>query len=126
MTESEWRPIATAPKDGQPIILGRAGNDDVCPFSGQGRWYEEDHDGPDNMGHDAGFLDDEFQFFRCARSFGNPAYQSTGTQPTHWMPLPKPPNTDQPEDKEGCEHGCEKSCRSDLLGVECPAVIFRG
>lgn len=92
---SEWQPIETAPKDGQPIILGRSGNDDVCPFSGQGRWYEEDHDGPDNMGHDAGFLDDEFQFFSCARSFGNPAYQSAGTQPTHWMPLPEPPEAER-------------------------------
>lgn len=34
------------------------------------------------------------------------------------------PNTDQPEDKEGCEHGCEKSCRAGELGVECPADDF--
>jgi hypothetical protein len=66
-------------------------DDEIGGFVGQGRWHEEDHDGPDNMGHDAGFMDDQYQFFRCARSIGNPAYQHKGLQPTHWMPLPAAP-----------------------------------
>lgn len=86
-----WQPIATAPRDGKPIILGFEMDEEYGGFVGQGRWHEEDHDGPDNMGHDAGFMDDQFDFFKCARSFGNPAYQHNGLQPTHWQPLPAAP-----------------------------------
>lgn len=89
---SGWQPIATAPKDGKRIILGRQPADaDDWSFVGEGYWIEADDDGPDNMGHDAGFVDMHFEAFRCARSFGNPAYQDEGVQPTHWQPLPPPP-----------------------------------
>lgn len=91
----QWQPIETAPKDETPIILGYAPDGDDADYVGQGRWHEEDHDGPDNMGHDAGFMDDRFEFFRCARSFGASAYQHKGTQPTHWMPLPAAPQKEQ-------------------------------
>ena len=89
---SEWQPIETAPRDGTQIILGRQGDDEYdCSFVGEGYWIEADEDGPDNMGHDAGFVDMHFDFFRCARSFGNPKYRIKGIQPTHWQPLPPPP-----------------------------------
>lgn len=91
-----WQDISTAPKDGTPVILGYHMDEEYGGFVSQGRWHEEDHDGPDNMGHDAGFMDDQFDFFKRGRSFGNPKYMSQGLQPTHWQPLPAPPAQKEP------------------------------
>jgi hypothetical protein len=94
--DAQWRPIETAPKD-QDILLGFAPAGDYLEgFVGEGYWIEGDDDGPDNMGHDAGFMDLHYTFFRCARSFGNEAYQHPGLQPTHWRPLPAPPQEQTP------------------------------
>ncbi len=89
----QWQPIESAPRDGTVILLGRAGDeaDDRLPISVPGRWFKGYEDGIDYMGHDDGFMDVEFQEFSCPRSFGAESYRSEGFQPTHWMPLPAPP-----------------------------------
>jgi len=90
-----WRPIESAPRDGSKIMLGYIPDEEhEFGFVGQGRWWPSDDDGPDNMGHDAGFMDCDFEFFQCGRSFGNPDYMGRGLQPTHWQPLPSPPKED--------------------------------
>lgn len=50
-------------------------------------------DGPDSMGHDAGWCG---MVSFPGRSFGNPSYfyEAQG-QATHWMPLPLPPEDSQ-------------------------------
>lgn len=94
-----WMPIETAPKYtehgvSQHLLLGYA-PDEIHEdgFVSQGYWMEAEEDAPDNMGHDGGWVDVHFDFFRCGRSFGAEAYRSAGTQPTHYMPLPPPPTT---------------------------------
>jgi len=98
---SEWQPIETAPQRGI-ILLGLTPNEEhEDGYVSPGYWMESDDDGPDNMGHDAGFVDVHFDFFTCARSIGNPAYQHKGLQPTHWQPLPPPPLPSEPEGESG-------------------------
>jgi len=91
--ESGWRDMDSAPMDGTAIILGieESEGKDKAGFSGQGRYYEGYEDGPDDMGHDGGFMDYEHQAFEFPRSFGNEKYITEGLQPTKWMPLPIPP-----------------------------------
>ncbi len=78
---SEWRPIATAPKDGTFVLLFVAGREAWCPTVG--RW----NDG------------------QTYNSFGEILSEGWGDEittfhvpglnmPTHWMPLPAPPSTD--------------------------------
>lgn len=65
MSESEWRDIASAPKDGTPVLLANARDGSI-------RWslWSEDRwrDGQKRVGG-----------------------QVNMDSPTHWMPLPAPP-----------------------------------
>lgn len=71
-----WQPIETAPKDGTEILIvgvypdGMAGNVEAGFF---------DHD----SGYWAGTYYDGYGY-----TYNNP-------EPTHWMPLPEPPESDQ-------------------------------
>lgn len=89
--DDQWKPIASAPRDGRTIIIGRPEGGDHIGLSLPGRWLDAVPDGPDDMGHDAGFTDSMYGSFFPGRSFGNPKYRREGTQPTHWRPLPTPP-----------------------------------
>lgn len=61
---TEWQPIETAPKDGREILLFARGNRD---FIGVGQWAK-------------GNLPETYGWF-----------WSFAIRPTHWMPLPEPP-----------------------------------
>lgn len=82
---SEWQPIETAPKDGTDLLLYTA--EGIT----QGQYLDPEKDGPDSMGHDGGWMSyDGYSY--PGRSFGNPKYFcDPQAQPTHWMPLPEPP-----------------------------------
>ena len=68
----EWLDIETAPKDGTNILITNKANDTfVCHYR-EGFWYSDFYDG-----YDYGYLFSE---------------------PTHWRPLPKPP-----EENEQCQ-----------------------
>lgn len=65
--ESGWRPIETAPKDGRRIIVFRpTSNREYIPRVGEDYFSKR--------------LDDVW------------AMSNSSHQPTHWMPLPEPPN----------------------------------
>lgn len=86
---SEWRDIASAPRDGTPLLLYCHGGIDIDPFyrpKGMssdivvGLW-EVDADCPDGgrWSSDVGDIGEQL---------------SPPINPTHWMPLPSPPETD--------------------------------
>ena len=68
-----WRPIETAPKDGESILVACGGK---YPSVDQAEWSTEWDD--DGMWHATG----------GKRKSGN----SLGYVPTHWSPLPSPPS----------------------------------
>ena len=86
-----WQPIESAPKDGSCILLGLEESEDHGAVSTLGFWSEGIGDAPDEMGHDDGFTDVNFQIFRGGRSWGVEKYRYPAFQPTRWMPLPKAP-----------------------------------
>lgn len=91
----QWKPISSAPKDGNLILLGcpDEGPDGRPALSLPGYWLKGWGDGPDDMGQDDGWVDVQYTDFYPGRSFGSPDYMRKGSQPTHWMPLPAAPGT---------------------------------
>lgn len=69
---SKWQPIETAPRDGRQVLL--SGSWDGRAWVWQG-WF--DHE-------------DERGWF-AAGSHWTDAYDGSLEHPTHWMPLPPPP-----------------------------------
>lgn len=64
IVESQWQPIETAPKTGERILIAH----------GNSVWEDE------------WWGDDDGYWFECSQS--GPHW---GEAPTHWMPLPDPP-----------------------------------
>jgi hypothetical protein len=68
-----WQPIATAPKDGTPIILAVAGGDYYPRSAWWSAWANNWVVRENDAQTEATYLT---------------------TAPTHWMPLPEPPAED--------------------------------
>ncbi len=71
---SEWRPIAEAPKDGSQVLCFAADSIGGPPFYGVAEWADADADFPNTV---------DGWFWAYAQ------------RPTHWMPLPEPPEQPQ-------------------------------
>lgn len=78
MSESKWQPIATAPKDGTQLL-------GYCDYAQNGRafWVAMWIDDADEL--DGGFWLDA----------GKQDSMSRDAEPTHWQPLPEPPDAEQ-------------------------------
>ena len=82
----EWQPIETAPKDGVIIVYCPSEDAKFEYFEGEGEEMVDDPK-PAFIGC-AEWCEDECEF--VIFSFHWLSYTS---QPTHWMPLPPPPET---------------------------------
>jgi len=74
LTEAQgWRPIASAPKDGTSVLLGRFTGDPKAMHEGlvEVDWYRKEGSGHSYVG------------------FGR--FNQTYWPPTHWQPIPAPP-----------------------------------
>lgn len=76
----EWQDISTAPRDGTPVLICRAGQ--KYPLMGQ--WQNEIEVKDD--GTVSGWLIHE-----CEDYWYTWALYQENEMPAHWMPLPEPP-----------------------------------
>lgn len=79
---SKWQPIDTAPKDGTHVLLWIKYGD----FPVVGYWFT-------HQGTDLGWQMEKEHFeVSCATyCYGGSVCNAYRTTPTHWMPLPDPP-----------------------------------
>ena len=77
---SEWQPIETAPKDGTSVIVYNG------KYVTEACWLDQ----PDDDGH-TGWCESGFCFGGILYDLHN----EMDDDPTHWMPLPKPPESDK-------------------------------
>lgn len=77
-----WQPIKTAPKDGTEVLLWcRCAWRDATGFVDKGSFRMDANASP---GDSAEWLKDDYDDYSCGMA-------STPLNPTHWMPLPEPP-----------------------------------
>jgi len=74
MSKSDWQPIETAPKDGTEILVWRK------PIRVVAQWVKKDQ----SFG-----VEDSWTFLTEAEGY------DSDYRPTHWMPLPLPPEEPQ-------------------------------
>lgn len=70
----KWQPIETAPKRGGNVLLWDGNRIEI------GSWRKDDNE----RGRKKRWLLNDYDDFSCGMA-------STPIQPTHWMPLPPPP-----------------------------------
>jgi hypothetical protein len=87
----EWRPIATAPRDGTHIYVGNFNNNEP----GYG-WYDGKWIYAQTVAH---WFENGFYPSCCEKDCDLPI------SVTHWMPLPKPPNELSSPAAEGSPSG---------------------
>ena len=81
---SEWQSIETAPRDGRRLIMTNGTSIEICyPKQFPRRPINKDDD------LEVSKLGDVWEYFRFEDS--NPVH-TWSMQPTHWMPLPDPPD----------------------------------
>jgi hypothetical protein len=73
MSEASWQPIETAPKDGTSVLLCDGDRMEVC-------WW----------GKDSLFVN-EASYWVYGECQGEYNDRQTFDHPSHWMPLPTPP-----------------------------------
>ena len=84
---SEWQPIETAPKDGTPVIIWQA----------DGHHFEHRKSWRTTPSAPIKYFDDQryaIGYWRPWGGWGN--RNAADVRPTHWRPLPNPPQGDGP------------------------------
>lgn len=76
MTEEDWRPIETAPKDGTLVLLGNPEWELAWP----GEYAATKPPG-----------EPDFRWDRYGPRWQRMNMTDTNLNPTHWMPMPAPP-----------------------------------
>lgn len=85
----DWQPIETAPKDGTPVLLfaGASIQHDSAPkpFFHVSRWVNETRERWEPKSE-----------WELVRVIEDASHWESWELPSHWMPLPAPPQEDQP------------------------------
>jgi len=80
--DAQWRDIADAPKDGTQVLGWNEEGAEIV-------WWEDAcTDQPDQPGHDGGWFG---TYAFPGRNKDDRYHSESQGQPTHWMPLPTPP-----------------------------------
>jgi hypothetical protein len=80
-----WQPIETAPRDGRYVIVGRFGGGRDLRWVKHSRWIAASEAAGLNF-------EDDPEFFEDGWTDGSDEHDCC--YPTHWMPLPAPPESE--------------------------------